>query len=163
MPPEKTGFSSFVSATYAVTLAGLAVLVALLALSVHGAAQEASRTVEGITAYLGVMPSAIIAQSSRGHSFETAHGGAPRRASSYHLIVALYDARMNQRIEDASVKARVSEVGLGGIEKELQPMNIAGTVTYGNHFDLRSSGLYRITITAERSGKATRFQFNYRR
>lgn len=147
-------------------LGPLAVGAALAILSVYSGAavaQSASRTANGIIAYLGLLPSEIVGQSSKGHVAETAHGGARSRKGSYHVVIALFDAQTNRRIEDARVKAQVAEFGLGGTEKELEPMNIAGVTTYGNYFNLRSPGVYRITVTVRRDGKTARFQFEQRR
>jgi hypothetical protein len=45
------------------------------------------------------------------------------------------------------VSARVSEVGLSGEEKTLEPMDIANTITYGNYFQMKGMGPFKIEVS----------------
>ena len=53
---------------------------------------------------------------------------AYRRGGQYHVMVALFDAKIMQRIDDAEIKAKVSGSFFGGEEKKLESMNIADTI-----------------------------------
>jgi hypothetical protein len=57
-------------------------------------------------------------------------------AGIYHLIVSVFDAKTGKRIENATVSARVGELALAPQSKMLEPMQIAGTVTFGNFFTI---------------------------
>jgi hypothetical protein len=65
------------------------------------------------------------------------HGGAPSRHSE-HIVVALFEDPSGIRIEDATVTATIT--GLGGLDPAtiaLEPMPIAGVVTYAGSSPLR--------------------------
>jgi hypothetical protein len=104
----------------------------------------------GLSVYLGVLPATMVQGHPKGHAEEAMHGGIPRGPHAYHVIVAIFDAETGERVEDAAVEARVSPVGLSGITRRLEPMEIADTITYGNYFSLPSSDVYRITVTITR-------------
>jgi len=74
------------------------------------------------------------------------HGGPPAGDDEYHVIVSLFNARNGEPITRAAVSARVSEAGLLGEEKKLEPMNIAGALTYGNYFRMAGAGPFRIQL-----------------
>ena len=82
------------------------------------------------------------------------HGGVPRGGHQYHLVAAVFDAKTGERITDAAVTAQVSGLGLAGPMQTLEPMTIAGTITYGGYFDLPGSDLYAIGLTIKRPGAA---------
>jgi hypothetical protein len=71
-----------------------------------------------------------------------------------HVVVAVFDAKTNQRIENAKVFARVGQLGLSPEYKELESMQIAGSISYGNFFRMRSNTRYKIRITVTPSGSA---------
>lgn len=108
------------------------------------------RTAGGITAYLGVVPAEIVRGPTAGPPGQPMHGRVPKGPHEYHVVVALFDAASNARIPDATVNAQVSGLGLSGIKKKLEPMEIAGTTTYGGFFDLPGFDLYTVRLTIER-------------
>lgn len=119
-----------------------------------------SKTAGGLTAYLGLVPAEIVRGHAARHPEAQAHGGAPRGAHVYHVVVAIFDTS-GARVENAKVTARVSSVGLAGAQRLLEPMKIADTVTYGNYFNLPGRGRYRIDVEVERSQGPARFEFAY--
>ena len=44
-------------------------------------------------------------------------------------MLALFDAKIMQRIDDAEIKTKVAGSFFGGEEKKLESMNIADTIT----------------------------------
>lgn len=115
---------------------------------------EGSRTVGGLSVYLGVLPAAMVQRQPMSGPGMPKHGGAPPGAHVYHVTVAVFDAENGQRLENLDVRARVSGVGLSGPEKVLLPMTIADTVTYGNYFILPPNDTYRIQVEIRRPGQA---------
>jgi len=91
------------------------------------------------------------------------HDGSSRR-ESHHIIIALFDDKTGKRLASAEVRARVTEPGLRPTEKKLEPMTIAGTVTYGNYFSMAGSANYRIQVFFRRPGssKDSEAVFQYR-
>jgi hypothetical protein len=69
-----------------------------------------------------------------------------------------------KHITEATIKARIAEPGLAGQEKELQPMKINDSVTFGNYFTMSGSGPHRITVSITRpgSGRAVQARFEHR-
>jgi hypothetical protein len=130
-------------------------IAAILASDVVGALAAAAqiiddhmRTAGGLTVYFGVMPAAIV----KGHP--TMHGGAPTGPHEYHVIAAVFDAATGARVSNAAVTAQVSGLGLSGTRKKLEPMEIAGMITFGGFFNLPGRDLDTVKLTVERSGGA---------
>jgi hypothetical protein len=109
------------------------------------------RSASGVEAYVGVVP----AQITKGHEPTQPegpmHGGVPPNGHQYHLVAAVFDVYTGERITDASVTAKVSGLNLAGPTKALEPMAIAGTITYGAYFNLASIDFYTIALTIKRS------------
>jgi len=99
------------------------------------AAAQESKTADGLTVFVGVVPARIV-KGPPPHSGEPPmHGGTPRHGHEYHGVAAIFDAASNARISDATLIAQVSGLGLAGSSKSLEPMKIADTTTYGGFFD----------------------------
>ena len=88
----------------------------------------------------------------------------PSGAHEYHLIVAIFDTATGARIENADVTATVLGLGhVGGRSFDLEPMTIAGTVTYGQFVPLPGEDIYDIAIdisVADRNSRV-RADFSY--
>lgn len=126
-------------------LAGLALAVWLAA----PARAEHMRTVDGHTVYLGVVPAEIIRGHEPGHPERQMHGGLPYRWGQQHIMVVIFETTSNKRVTDAWVVARVSETGLPAMQKPLEPMEIAGAMSFGNYFPMGGPGPYRIRVIFE--------------
>ena len=104
-----------------------------------------SGVVEGVTVYLGVLPSEMIRGHPIGHPEASMHGGPSSSRGEHHVLISLFDAE-GTRLENMEAQARVGEVGLSAVKKPLEPMQIAGTVTYGNFFSMPKPGPYSIEL-----------------
>lgn len=133
------------------SLVGLVLAFGILVSGCSGDADlpRNTQTVDGVTIYLGVMPTALI----QGHSTATTdpqdmHGVTPKKQSSNHIVVALFDAETGARITDARIRAGVAADRSDNHEpgKDLEPMQINGTMTYGNFFPMQNTGLWRIHL-----------------
>lgn len=143
----------------------LAASLALFALAAAAADTDRSRVVHGIAIYLGVLPAEVILGHPRQNTEAEMHGGVPAGQHQQHVVVALFDNATGKRITAARVKANVSEIGLSGVQKKLEPMRIAGTVSYGNYFNMPvTNNPYRIQVRIELPGVADviEAQFDYR-
>ncbi len=141
-------------------------MVALL-VNVAGAAalndDPSVKTADGIVVYLGVMPAAIIRGHPREHPEAQMHGG-PRSSAERHIVIALFDAKTFERLVDADVSATVEGLGhVGRVSKELEPMEIAETVTFGGYFPFQGTDNYKIQIEIKPAGrdKMTIVTFDY--
>jgi hypothetical protein len=144
---------------------GLA-LVLLSGSIAPGKADETNyRVTDNVLIYLGVLPANMIrGEHPSTHTESLMHGGVPAGADEYHVLIALFNTTTYERISNARVSARVSEVGLSGVEKTLEPMNIANTITYGNYFRMKGAGPFEIEVLIEVPGasKEVRVVFEHR-
>jgi hypothetical protein len=129
------------------------VLLAALGLPADAGGQEDSvRTADGLVVYLGVLPAAMIQGYPADHPEGAMHGGVPRGRDAYHVTVAVFDTASGERVESATVEARVAAQGMVGTTRQLEPMLIADTVTFGSYFTLRGEGPFDIEVTITRAG-----------
>ncbi len=151
---------------YLKTLLRAAVLsIAAMAASAAFAADTAThKVVHGVAIYLGVLPAEMILGHPKSHPEAEMHGGVPAGQHQQHVVVALFDQVSGKRISGAKVSARVHEINLAGTQKKLEPMLIAGTVSYGNYFNMpATNNPYRIRVLIELPGVAgvIEAQFDY--
>ena len=109
--------------------------------------------VEGVAMYLGVVPAEKVRELPPASAAERSmHRGAAAHSGAYHVNISLFDAATHAQIRDARVVATVGQIGGTGETKSLEPMEINHFRSYGNYFDMPSSGPYRITVVVHRSG-----------
>jgi hypothetical protein len=113
---------------------------------------DGHKVAAGMSVYLGITPAVIVRSHAASHAEATMHRGPPAGRHVQHLTAALFDDRTGERIEDATVEARVTPLGMASMTRGLEPMAIADTVTYGNYFTMRDAGAYRIRLAITRSG-----------
>lgn len=113
---------------------------------------ENYKVVDGIAIYIGIVPAEIILGHEKEHPESKMHGGVPNSPSSFHLLVALFDNTTGKRITNAQVTANISNNGQSSGTKQLDPMNIANTITYGNYFTLGNAGEFQIKIEIRQPG-----------
>ena len=137
--------------------------VALLAFTSAATAEDSYKTAGGLAVYLGVLPAAMV-RGHQTHPEERMHGGVPSGPHVYHVVAAVFDASTGERIANAKVEARVTPRRLLSEARALEPMEIAGTVTYGNYFTMGGSDPYRIELSiTPASGRPTvDVEFTYR-
>ena len=137
-------------------LAALFTLV-LLALvpSITLAQAQARLEREGVVLYWGLVPAAVVSQK---HALEDMHGVVPQDGGQvHHLVVALFNSK-GARIEDAVVRAQLSETGIvDAPPKYLTPMSIDGQMTYGQVFSTAKSGPYRFRVIVKLTSRAIEF------
>ncbi len=67
--------------------------------------------VDGMKVFYGVVPAEVIGKRADVHDPKM-HGGASARSSSRHLVVSVLDARTGRHIDNATVMATVTPLGL---------------------------------------------------
>ena len=138
----------------AVLLVGTLIVASLADVPANAAGDGLYQSASGVEAYVGVVPAEITKGHEPAQPEVPMHGGVPRGGHQYHLVAAVFDAKTGERIVNATVTAQVSGLGLAGSMKALEPMTIAGTLTYGGYFDLPGPDLYTIVLTIKRPGAA---------
>ncbi len=139
-------------------------IAALLASAAFAANSGQHKVVHGVAIYLGMFPAEMVLGHPRPHAEAEMHGGVPAGQHQQHVVVALFDNATGKRISGAKVSARVHEINLAGTQKKLDPMLIAGTVSYGNYFNMPATyNPYRINVRIELPGVADviEAQFDY--
>jgi hypothetical protein len=139
-------------------------IATLLASAAFAADSSQHKVVHGVAIYLGVLPAEMVLGHPRPHTEAEMHGGVPAGQHQQHVVVALFDNATGKRITGAKVSAWVHEINLAGAQKKLEPMLIAGTVSYGNYFNMpATSNPYRINVRIELPGVADviEAQFDY--
>lgn len=145
---------------------GLIAALGFAALATRAAAQAEppARDIAGMTVYVGMAPSEIVRGHKPSHTEAQMHGGARQGGHELHLIVAIFEQSSGKRIEDAQVAATLSGVGhVAPWKVKLEPMLIAGTVTYGAFVNLPGPDRYALAIDIVRGSAApVRVEFTYR-
>lgn len=129
---------------------------------------EQSKTVGGLTVYLGVLPAEVIKGPpahvllSKGpHDYDI----LSKSPHEYEIVAGIFDAS-GARVSDAVVTAQVSGLGLSGNKEQLAPMQIAGSAAYGGFADLPESDIYSVSLTIKRPGASPillEFKYDHRR
>lgn len=126
-------------------LAATAWLLLLLATLPSPALAQSRLERSGVTLYWGLVPAAVVAEK---HALADLHGGPPKGGGQvHHLVVALYDSASGRRIEDAVVRAQLSETGIvDEPPKYLPPMKVNDQASYGQVFGVAKDGPYRFRL-----------------
>lgn len=126
-------------------LAATAWLFLLLATLPSPALAQSRLERSGVTLYWGLVPAAVVAEK---HALADLHGGPPKGGGQvHHLVVALYDSASGRRIEDAVVRAQLSETGIvDEPPKYLPPMKVNDQASYGQVFGVAKDGPYRFRL-----------------
>ncbi len=129
----------------------------LLALAPSMTLAQARLVREGVVLYWGLVPAAVVSDK---HSLEDMHGGVPSDGGQvHHLVVALFNAE-GKRIEDAVLRAQLSESGIvDEPPKYLTPMRVDGQMSYGQVFSTAKSGPYRFRLFVKLPSRATEIEF----
>lgn len=136
-------------------LAGAAALAGLPGTSNASSTQDESyKRVEGLGVYFGILPAAMVRGHAKAHPEASMHGGVPQGIHEYHILVAVFDDATGTRIDNAKVTATVSPLGhVGQWSLTLDPMTIAGTITYGNFVDLPGNDRYDFRFNISMPGR----------
>src|SRR5271169_6251460 len=117
------------------------------------AAGQDYQIVEGVTAYLGVVPSAAIRDHPKDYP-ASVYRAAPSGPDEYFVTIALFDAKNGQRITDAAVRARILGTTEASSEKTLPAITMGNALTYGDYFPMPGAGSYKISVRISRPGTA---------
>ena len=132
-------------------------LIWVLGVTASASAQDSDnyRVAQGLGVYLGVLPAAMV-RGYLPHSPEaTMHGGVPAGSHEHHIIIAIFDTATGQRVENAAVTMTVSATGqIGEHSVRLDPMAIAGTITYGAFVNFPGTDRYDIAVDITVPGRS---------
>lgn len=136
-------------------LAITALALALFLMTVPARSAEGYETAGGFAVYLGVMPAALVKGHPGSGSQGAMHGGTRGGEHEQHVVVAIFNAASGERVEDARVVVTVSGLGHVGHRRiALEPMAVAGTVTYGAFIDLPGRDRFQLEVDIDVPGRA---------
>lgn len=134
----------------------LAVLALLLALpAAYAEVLDQPLRKDGLVIYYGVLPAELVAPRDLDVPGTHMTPSRARGAGAHHLVIALFEEATGKRLSQATVRARVEPLGGAAEEKTLEPMQIAGTVTFGNFFRMDADMPYVIHLRIRRSDGAS--------
>lgn len=105
--------------------------------------------IDGMSVYLGVIPAQITKK------YRSMHGGGTNNEHSYHVVIALFDEKLGERIIDAKVIASVTALAMKGVTKVLEPMH-GDLLSYGNYFTMHTETYYDIKVEIQRAEKTAK-------
>ncbi len=106
-------------------------------------------TTLNVRVHLGVVSAATLRQAPELIDQEKRlHGGAMQQPDMQHVLVSVFSTKSGQRVVDATVIAAVRPEGRRTvpIERPLERMRTAGTISYGNFFEMPRASKYEITV-----------------
>jgi len=123
-------------------------LTGLMCLGSAGALAQASMERDGIVLHWGLMSTAGLSQQQ---PIEQMYGGKPIHGGKvHHLVLALFDSKTGTRIDDAIVRAQLSEPGIvDGPPKYVPLMTVNDQASYGQVFGMVENGPYRFKVTVK--------------
>ncbi|MBU6487734.1 MAG: hypothetical protein KGQ57_07905 [Burkholderiales bacterium] len=127
-------------------------LLMATAVASHSKQLDYSVTKDRLIVHFGILP-AERARAVEGAASAPEQAAAPGRAS-HHLVVALRDKLTGNRIEGATVTAKMTSPGPKPRPevqtKLLQELKAKDSTSYGNYFDMPWRGRYRIDLSVRR-------------
>lgn len=132
--------------------------LALLAAAYGDAFGQSRLDRDGVTMYWGLVPAAVVSDK---HALDQLHGGGPKDGGQvHHLVVALFDSKTGTRIENAVVRAQLSESGVvDAPAKFLPPMAIDGRMSFGQLFSVVKEGPYRFKVFVKLPDRAAEIEY----
>jgi cytochrome c5 len=111
------------------------------------------KRVGGLDIYMGITPAAVAPKEAKG----------PRGKGYYYVTLSLHDAASNAFIKDAQVEARAANPVTGGETKQLVPVTVNNSPSFGGFFRMEGAEPYTITVRVRRPNEdgrlETRFDF----
>jgi hypothetical protein len=133
-------------------------LMALMGLASAGALAQASMERNGVVLHWGLMSTAGLAQ---GEPIEQMYGGKPVYGGKvHHLVLALFDGKSGKRIDDAVVRAQLSEPGIvDGPPKYVPLMTVNDQASYGQVFGMVENGPYTFKVSVKLPDRAQPIEY----
>ena len=110
--------------------------------------EPSTRSAGGLTVYLAVIPAQIARDHAASHVEAQMHPDVRHEIGEKHVLVALFDAAGN-RITDAKVTITLVGIGSAKSAHDLEPMTVAGALTYGTFMSLPGTGRYDIEVQVQ--------------
>ncbi len=126
--------------SFAVALFGALLVCSLASFSTTASAGHfgQTKTVGGVVIYLGMVPATVLRQHPNDYPAHEVRK-IPSGKHVHHVMLVLFDRPGGERITNAIVTARVAPLAFAGSTKPLDPMMVAGVLSYCNYFRISPS------------------------
>lgn len=130
---------------------------AVLCLAVPAAFGQAQMEREGIVLHWGLLSPA----PSQQPALLEMHGGRPLGGGKLnHLVLALFDAKTGQRIDNAIVRAQLCEPGIvDSAPKYLSLMTVNQRASYAQLFGMVENGPYQFKVSVKLPGREREIEY----
>lgn len=111
-----------------------AIFLAVLAFAARGVTADDSswhRIVDDMSVYLPLLPVELASGTPR-----SLHSAEPHGRDTHHVVIGLFNTASERRISLPEVRAKLVGRGPLGREQRIEPMRIAGAISYGTVFSL---------------------------
>jgi cytochrome c5 len=104
------------------------------------------RSIDGVEVHVGIVPAEALRAQRVSDAHDSAmHRGVPGGRGYYHLNVSLHESHSGAEIRGAAVRATIGNP-LGAATRQLEPMRINGTLSYGHYFRIPGSEPYTVSL-----------------
>lgn len=83
------------------------------------------------------------------------HGGIPGGSGYHHVNVSVFDTATQAPLAGATVSLDVEQLGMGREAKQLEPVTVAGSTSYGAYVRLVPKNSYAFHVKVQKPGAAT--------
>jgi hypothetical protein len=136
------------------TYVATAVVAAALAACSPRPVEGQSQVVDGLTFDYGLVAGPAAGAPPAGHPDPSMHGGAPRQAHAYHVVLSVTDAKTGRKIEATAAAMGLSGPGHPGRNiAPMESMSVNGQASYGRYVVLPDPGPYRLEFRVTPTGK----------
>lgn len=132
----------------------LAMAASLLGSCGPAPAQGQSQVVDGLRLDYGLVAGQQVASHPQAHPESRMHAGARGAEHSYHVVLAVFEARSGRRITDAEVGVSLGRPPVhGSVTLPMELMDVPGQETYGRFVTLPEPGRYRLEFHVRTRGR----------
>lgn len=111
-------------------------------------------SVGGLDVYLGRVSAERMRALPAGSPEAKMHGGIPGGSGYHHVNVSVFDAATQAPLAGATVSLDVEQLGMGREAKQLEPVTIAGSTSYGAYVRLVPKNSYAFYVKVQKPGAA---------
>jgi hypothetical protein len=132
----------------------LAIAASLLGSCGPAPAQGQSQVIDGLRLDYGLAAGQDAASHLPAHPESSMPAGARGAEHSYHVVLAVFEARSGRRITDAEVGVSLGRAhGHGSVILPMELMDVPGEETYGRFVTMPEPGRYRLEFRVRPRGQ----------
>lgn len=111
-------------------------------------------TADGVDVYFGIVAAERMRSYPKGSPEAALHGGVPSGSGYYHVNVSLFEAADQSQIKGATVELEMEQVGLSRERRDLEPVTIGDSASYGAYVRMVPKRPYVFLVRARKPGSS---------